>query len=40
MAIVAGYRKFGTDYESDIGSDKFIYDVTVHGAVAGLDIRF
>jgi len=40
VAIVAGYRAIGTDYESGSGSDKFTYDVTVHGPVVGLDIRF
>ena len=40
VAIVAGYRAIGTDYKSGSGSDKFTYDVTVHGPVAGLDIRF
>ena len=40
MAIVAGYDAIGTDYESGSRSDKFTYDVTAHGLVAGLDIRF
>ena len=40
VAIVAGYRAIDTDYESGSGSDKFTYDVTVHGPVVGLDIRF
>ena len=40
VAIVAGYDAIGTDYESGSRSDKFTYDVTAHGLVAGLDIRF
>lgn len=40
VAIIAGYRAIGTDYESGSGSDKFTYDATVHGPLVGLDIRF
>lgn len=40
VAFVGGYRAIGTDYESGSGSDKFTYDVIVHGPVLGLDIRF
>lgn len=40
VAIVAGYRGIGTDYESGSGADKFTYDAVVHGPLIGLDIRF
>ena len=40
VALVAGYRGIGTDYESGSGSDQFIYDATVHGPVIGVDIRW
>ena len=40
MVIVAGYHAIGTDYESGSDSDKFTCDVTVHGPVIEVDIRF
>jgi len=40
VAIVAGYRGIGTDYETGSGVDKFTYDATVHGPLIGLDIRW
>jgi len=40
VAILAGYRAIGVDYASGSGSEKFTYDVTIHGPVAGIDIRF
>lgn len=40
VALVAGYRAIGTDYTSGSGRDKFTYDATVLGPVAGVDIRF
>jgi hypothetical protein len=40
VAIVAGYRAIGTDYETGSGMDQFSYDATVHGPVLGIDIRW
>ena len=40
VAIVAGYRAIGTDYETGSGANEFIYDATTHGPVIGVDIRF
>lgn len=40
VAIVAGYRAIGTDYETGSGADQFAYDATVHGPVIGVDIRW
>ncbi len=40
VAIVAGYRAIGTDYETGSGTDQFSYDATVHGPVLGIDIRW
>ena len=40
VAIAAGYRAIGTDYETGSGNDKFTYDATVHGPVVGIDIRW
>ncbi|MEJ2135214.1 MAG: hypothetical protein P8X86_08210 [Desulfofustis sp.] len=40
VAIVAGYRGIGTDYETGSGNDKFTYDATVHGPLIGIDIRW
>lgn len=40
VALVAGYRGIGTDYETGSGSDKFTYDATVHGPVIGIDVRW
>jgi hypothetical protein len=40
VALVAGYRAIYTDYETGSGSDRFSYDATVHGPLAGIDIRW
>lgn len=40
VAIVAGYRGIGTDYETGGETDKFTYDATVHGPLIGIDIRW
>lgn len=40
VAIIAGYRGIGTDYETGSGTDKFVFDATVHGPVIGIDIRW
>lgn len=40
VAIVAGYRGIGTEYETGSGTDEFTYDATVHGPVVGIDIRW
>lgn len=40
VAIVAGYRAIGTDYDTGSGTDQFSYDATVHGPVLGIDIRW
>lgn len=40
LAVVAGYRAIGTDYTSGSGTDKFTYDVIVHGPLIGIDIRW
>ena len=40
VALVAGYRGIGTDYETGSGAEKFTYDATVHGPVFGIDIRW
>ena len=40
VAILAGYRAIGTDYETGSGADKFVFDATIHGPVVGIDIRW
>ena len=40
VAIVAGYRGLGTDYQSGSGADTFTYDAVVHGPIVGIDIRW
>ena len=40
VAIVAGYRAIYTDYETGSGDNRFSYDSTVHGPLAGIDIRW
>lgn len=40
VAFVAGYRAIGTDYETGNGTDKFSYDNTIYGPLAGIDIRW
>jgi hypothetical protein len=38
--LLAGYRALYQDYRDGRGRDEFRYDVTMHGPVAGLSIRF
>jgi hypothetical protein len=40
VAIVAGYRGLGTDYETGSPADRFVYNTTIHGPIIGLDIRW
>lgn len=40
VAIIAGYRAIGTDYESDNEYGKVTFDTIIHGPVLGLDFRF
>ena len=40
VAIVAGYRAIGTDYETGSGNDRFTYDATVQGPLGGSDSRW
>lgn len=40
VAIIAGYRAIGTNYETGSGNDKFVYDATVYGPLLGIDIRW
>ena len=39
-SFVAGYRALDQDFEDGSGANKFAYDVTTHGPVFGLAIRF
>ncbi len=39
-SVVAGYRALYQDYEDGSGANKFAYDVTQHGPILGMVIRF
>jgi hypothetical protein len=39
-AMLWGYRAVGDDYSTGRGPQRFRWDVTMHGPVLGLDIRF
>ena len=39
-SVVAGYRVLDQDFEDGSGANKFAYDVTTHGPVLGMVIRF
>jgi hypothetical protein len=38
--VFAGYRALSQDYTDGSGNDKFEWDVTLHGPILGLGIRF
>jgi hypothetical protein len=38
--VFAGYRALSQDYTDGSGTDKFEWDVTLHGPILGLGIRF
>jgi len=38
--ILAGYRAVGTDYETESGLSKFVYDVTLSGPVLGINFSW
>ena len=38
--VLAGYRALSQDYTNGSGDDKFEWDVTLHGPILGLVIRF
>lgn len=40
VAIVAGYRAIGTDYETGPESNEVLFDATIHGPILGVDFRF
>lgn len=40
VGLVAGYRALYVDYEDGSGRNKFEWDMTTHGPVVGLTIRF
>lgn len=40
MAWMLGYRVLDTDYSNGSGDNAFLYDVLIHGPVAGLSFRF
>ncbi len=39
-SFVAGYRVLDQDFEDGSGANKFAYEITTHGPVFGLAIRF
>ena len=39
-SVVAGYRVLDQDFEDGSGANKFAYDMTTHGPVLGMVIRF
>ena len=39
-SVIAGYRALHQDYESGSGRDKFEWDMTMHGPVLGMSVRF
>lgn len=38
--FVVGYRALYQDFEEGSGSDRFVWDMTLHGPVLGLNVRF
>ena len=40
VALIAGYRALAVDYTEGAGADAFEFDVTLHGPILGLAIRF
>ena len=39
-SAVAGYRALGQDYDAGSGANRFQWDVTMHGPIIGLMLRF
>ncbi len=39
-SVVAGYRVLVQDFEDGSGANRFAYDVTTHGPILGMVIRF
>ncbi len=39
-AVLAGYRALYQDFERGSGSDRFVWDMTLHGPILGLNVRF
>ena len=39
-AVLAGYKALYQDYTTGSGTRRFVWDVTMHGPVLGLSIRF
>jgi hypothetical protein len=39
-AVLAGYKALGQDYTTGSGLNRFRWDVTMHGPILGLSIRF
>ncbi len=39
-SVIAGYRALYQDFEDGSGANKFAYDVTTHGPILGMVIRF
>jgi hypothetical protein len=40
VALAAGYRGLYQDYENGSGADRYKWDVTMHGPLAGVDFRW
>jgi hypothetical protein len=40
MAILAGYKALGQDYETGSGPQRFRWDTVMHGPVLGFTVRF
>jgi opacity protein-like surface antigen len=40
LSVIAGYRVLSMDYEDGTGANRFLYDVTTQGPVAGLSWQF
>ncbi len=38
--VAAGYRALYQDFEEGSGSDRFVWDMTLHGPILGLNVRF
>jgi hypothetical protein len=38
--VLFGYRAYGWDYADGAGQDRFVWDVTQHGPILGLSLRF
>ena len=40
VALAAGYRVLDQDYDKGDGRDRYVFDATIHGPLAGIDIRW